>query len=146
MLDLMEKFEAASAAYAANHDVARDSDWFLLKLLEETGELTQAANRVSGRARPKVAQPKSCTNPSPTKRPTFSVTCCSSPATTASTLLRQSNGSGGSRSAKPLFHPSRLSGLESSSARREGMSIRWWRILMIPRLPSESSRKKTRCC
>lgn len=53
MLDLMEKFEAASAAYAANHDVARDSDWFLLKLLEETGELTQAANRVSGRARPK---------------------------------------------------------------------------------------------
>ncbi|SMC91404.1 MazG nucleotide pyrophosphohydrolase domain-containing protein [Rhizobium sp. RU36D] len=51
MRDLMEKFEAASAAYADSHGLTRDSDWFLLKLLEETGELTQAANRVSGRAR-----------------------------------------------------------------------------------------------
>lgn len=53
MRDLIDKFETASAAYAATHGVTRDSDWFLLKLLEETGELTQAANRLSGRARPK---------------------------------------------------------------------------------------------
>ncbi|WP_411969678.1 pyrophosphatase [Rhizobium sp. 3T7] len=33
--------------------IRRDADWFLLKLQEEIGELTQAWNRVSGRGRRK---------------------------------------------------------------------------------------------
>ncbi|MUZ71088.1 pyrophosphatase [Agrobacterium vitis] len=51
--DLMERFEKASATYAAANGVERDETWFLLKLLEEAGELVQAANRVSGRGRQK---------------------------------------------------------------------------------------------
>ena len=47
---LIRQFEAASCAYAAAHGLTRDGDWFLLKLHEEVGELTQAWNRVSGRA------------------------------------------------------------------------------------------------
>lgn len=51
--DLMERFDKASATYAAANGVERDETWFLLKLLEEAGELVQAANRVSGRSRQK---------------------------------------------------------------------------------------------
>lgn len=51
--DLMERFEAASAVYAGANGIRRDDDWFLLKLIEEAGELTQAANRLSGRSRAK---------------------------------------------------------------------------------------------
>ncbi len=58
MRDLMDQFETVSAAYAETYGVERDGDWFLLKLLEETGELTQAANRLSGRARPKGRSPE----------------------------------------------------------------------------------------
>jgi len=50
---LAGQFEAASAAYAETHGVARDPDWFLLKLQEEMGELTQAWNRKTGRGRKK---------------------------------------------------------------------------------------------
>ncbi|CDZ44860.1 Hypothetical protein NGAL_HAMBI1189_06180 [Neorhizobium galegae bv. officinalis] len=39
---LTEQFEAASADYAETHGMVRDSGWFLLKLQEEMGELTQA--------------------------------------------------------------------------------------------------------
>lgn len=35
--DLMERFEKASATYAAANGVERDEPWFLLKLLEEAG-------------------------------------------------------------------------------------------------------------
>ncbi|WP_112829680.1 MazG nucleotide pyrophosphohydrolase domain-containing protein [Rhizobium cremeum] len=51
--DLMAQFETASATYAAAHGMKRDADWFLLKLLEEAGELAQVANRLSGRSRAK---------------------------------------------------------------------------------------------
>ncbi len=50
---LQAEFERASAAYAAAHGITRDRDWFVLKLVEELGELTQAWNRLEGRARPK---------------------------------------------------------------------------------------------
>ncbi|WP_117190734.1 nucleoside triphosphate pyrophosphohydrolase family protein [Rhizobium terrae] len=50
---LAEQFEAASRAYAENHGMVRDPDWFLLKLQEEMGELTQAWNRKTGRGRRK---------------------------------------------------------------------------------------------
>jgi NTP pyrophosphatase (non-canonical NTP hydrolase) len=51
--DLAEKFERASRNYADANGIERDADWFLLKLQEEIGELTQAWNRVSGRGRRK---------------------------------------------------------------------------------------------
>jgi NTP pyrophosphatase (non-canonical NTP hydrolase) len=51
--DLATHFEAASQSYATAHSITRDSEWFLLKLQEEVGELTQAFNRKTGRARRK---------------------------------------------------------------------------------------------
>lgn len=51
--DLTAQFEKASASYALANGVERDADWFLLKLVEEAGELAQIANRVSGRSRSK---------------------------------------------------------------------------------------------
>jgi NTP pyrophosphatase (non-canonical NTP hydrolase) len=54
MLDeLAGKFEQASRAYAEANGIERDDDWFLLKLQEEMGELTQAWNRIRGRGRRK---------------------------------------------------------------------------------------------
>ncbi|KAB1085547.1 pyrophosphatase [Neorhizobium galegae] len=50
---LTGQFEAASATYAETHGMIRDPDWFLLKLQEEMGELTQAWNRATGRGRKK---------------------------------------------------------------------------------------------
>ena len=50
---LIAQFEAASASYASAHGVERDDDWFVLKLQEEIGELTQIWNKVSGRGRRK---------------------------------------------------------------------------------------------
>lgn len=48
---LMQKFENASVSYAASNGIERDRDWFMLKLQEEMGELTQAWNRLTARAR-----------------------------------------------------------------------------------------------
>lgn len=50
---LTAQFEAASADYAQHHGMVRDPDWFVLKLQEEMGELTQAWNRATGRGRRK---------------------------------------------------------------------------------------------
>lgn len=50
---LTAQFEAASADYAETHGMLRDPDWFVLKLQEEMGELTQAWNRATGRGRKK---------------------------------------------------------------------------------------------
>jgi NTP pyrophosphatase (non-canonical NTP hydrolase) len=50
---LTEKFETASVVYAAEHGIERDEDWFILKLQEEMGELTQIWNRAKGRGRRK---------------------------------------------------------------------------------------------
>lgn len=49
--DLQRRFEEASRLYAGANGIVRDPDWFLLKLHEEVGELTQAWNRLSGRGR-----------------------------------------------------------------------------------------------
>ncbi|OWO92458.1 pyrophosphatase [Rhizobium esperanzae] len=48
---LADQFETSSAKYAAANGIERDADWFLLKLQEEVGELTQAWNRLTGRGR-----------------------------------------------------------------------------------------------
>jgi len=48
---LQQNFEAASQAYCVANGFTRDNDWFILKLQEEVGELSQAWNRFSGRAR-----------------------------------------------------------------------------------------------
>ncbi|OQP88139.1 pyrophosphatase [Rhizobium rhizosphaerae] len=53
LTDLMQRFETASSLYAEANGLTRDDDWFMLKLQEEMGELTQAWNRVSGRSRAK---------------------------------------------------------------------------------------------
>jgi NTP pyrophosphatase (non-canonical NTP hydrolase) len=50
---LIQQFEKASATYAAANDVERDDDWFVLKLQEEMGELTQIWNKKTGRGRRK---------------------------------------------------------------------------------------------
>ena len=56
--DLATRFEQASARYAATHQLQRDRDWFMLKLQEEMGELTQAFNRFTGRGRAKGRTPE----------------------------------------------------------------------------------------
>lgn len=40
-----------SDIYASKHQIARDDDWYLLKLQEELGELAQAHLRLSRRGR-----------------------------------------------------------------------------------------------
>lgn len=49
--ELMERFERASDDYARGFGIERDQDWFILKLQEELGELTQVWNRYTGRGR-----------------------------------------------------------------------------------------------
>lgn len=52
MLDTLQRnFDQASKAYCEANGIVRDDDWFILKLQEEVGELTQAWNKVSGRGR-----------------------------------------------------------------------------------------------
>lgn len=46
---LMDDFETASRRYADHNGIVRDPDWFMLKLHEEVGELTQSWNRLRGR-------------------------------------------------------------------------------------------------
>jgi NTP pyrophosphatase (non-canonical NTP hydrolase) len=48
---LAERLERVSAAYAARSSVRRDDDWYVLKLQEELGELTQAWLRLTDRGR-----------------------------------------------------------------------------------------------
>ena len=50
---LGDEVESVSAFYAERHDIVRTDDWFMLKLGEEVGELTQAYLARSGRARDK---------------------------------------------------------------------------------------------
>jgi NTP pyrophosphatase (non-canonical NTP hydrolase) len=53
LMDLMRQFEIASQKYARANDIERDDDWFVLKLQEEVGEVTQVWNALSGRGRHK---------------------------------------------------------------------------------------------
>jgi NTP pyrophosphatase (non-canonical NTP hydrolase) len=51
--ELTERAERISERYAEYLGIERDSDWFLLKLQEELGELTQSYLQVTRRARTK---------------------------------------------------------------------------------------------
>ncbi len=51
LAELADRFEAASQAYVEAFGIRRDPDWFILKLQEEVGELTQAWTRLTGRGR-----------------------------------------------------------------------------------------------
>ncbi|PIP00861.1 phosphoribosyl-ATP pyrophosphohydrolase [Pleomorphomonas carboxyditropha] len=48
---LADRLEAISAAYAATYAIDRGGDWFLLKVQEEMGEMTQAWLSRTGRSR-----------------------------------------------------------------------------------------------
>ncbi|WP_123939375.1 MazG nucleotide pyrophosphohydrolase domain-containing protein [Curtobacterium sp. PhB137] len=51
--ELSNEVEQVSAFYAERHGIDRTNDWFLLKLNEEVGELTQAYLARAGQARDK---------------------------------------------------------------------------------------------
>lgn len=51
--DLSDDVEAVSAFYAQHHSIQRTDDWYVLKLNEEVGELTQAYLARAGQARDK---------------------------------------------------------------------------------------------
>ncbi|HEU4946632.1 MAG TPA: pyrophosphatase [Kribbella sp.] len=51
--ELAERVEKVSRRYADAMGLARTGDWFLLKLQEELGELTQSYLQVTGRGRAK---------------------------------------------------------------------------------------------
>jgi NTP pyrophosphatase (non-canonical NTP hydrolase) len=55
--ELSERLEKVSVRYGEVLGFERDSDWFLLKLQEEMGELTQAYLQHTGRARTKGQTP-----------------------------------------------------------------------------------------
>lgn len=48
---LADRLERISVAYAAREGFTRDDDWFLLKLVEELGELTQVVLARTGRGK-----------------------------------------------------------------------------------------------
>jgi NTP pyrophosphatase (non-canonical NTP hydrolase) len=50
---LSEEVEDISKNYSKKFNIERDSDWFVFKLQEEIGELTQAYLMLKGRARMK---------------------------------------------------------------------------------------------
>ncbi|MEV0623104.1 pyrophosphatase [Nonomuraea sp. NPDC050404] len=51
--ELTDEIETISRNYARHVGIERDDTWFLLKLQEEVGELTQAFLMLTGRARTK---------------------------------------------------------------------------------------------
>ncbi|MEV4175023.1 pyrophosphatase [Nonomuraea sp. NPDC049709] len=51
--ELSDEIESISQRYADKIGIERDDTWFLLKLQEEVGELTQAFLMLTGRARQK---------------------------------------------------------------------------------------------
>jgi NTP pyrophosphatase (non-canonical NTP hydrolase) len=48
---LADRLERISVGYARREGIRRDDDWFLLKLVEELGELTQMQLARSGRSK-----------------------------------------------------------------------------------------------
>lgn len=52
---LAKRFDAAAQSYCSQNGFERDSDWIMLKLLEEVGELIQVWNKLTGRGRPGAA-------------------------------------------------------------------------------------------
>ncbi|MGC4804805.1 pyrophosphatase [Micromonospora sp. DT233] len=53
LTQLTDEVEAVSSHYAKKHGIERDTTWFLLKLQEEVGELTQVFLMRAGQARDK---------------------------------------------------------------------------------------------
>lgn len=51
MSELADKVETVSQGYVRKIGIERNPDWFILKLQEELGELTQAYMKVKGQAR-----------------------------------------------------------------------------------------------
>ena len=51
VLELAQKLELVSKRYARLNDIDRNQDWFMHKISEEFGELTQAYLRKQGQAR-----------------------------------------------------------------------------------------------
>lgn len=51
--ELSQQVDRVSQKYAEKFGIERDATWFLLKLQEEVGELTQSYLMLSGRARTK---------------------------------------------------------------------------------------------
>ena len=55
---LIQKIEKVSAEYSLKFNISRNKLWYLLKLQEEMGELTQAYLRMNGQGRHKNMTPK----------------------------------------------------------------------------------------
>jgi len=51
LADLAARFEQASIAYAEGNGITRNDDWFILKMQEELGELTQVWMKLTERGR-----------------------------------------------------------------------------------------------
>lgn len=51
LIGLAGQFEEASKRYAATNGITRNEDWFILKLQEELGELTQVWMKLTDRGR-----------------------------------------------------------------------------------------------
>lgn len=51
LIELAGQFEQASLGYAAANGITRNEDWFILKLQEELGELTQVWMKLTDRGR-----------------------------------------------------------------------------------------------
>ncbi|GLV55620.1 pyrophosphatase [Dictyobacter sp. S3.2.2.5] len=56
--EIAEGVEQVSQRYAERFNIERDATWFVLKLQEEVGELTQSYLMLSGRARTKGKSPE----------------------------------------------------------------------------------------
>lgn len=53
LISLAGRFEQASRDYAAANNIERTQEWFVLKMQEELGELTQIWMKWAGHGRPK---------------------------------------------------------------------------------------------
>jgi len=53
LISLTDQFEQASRIYAAANNIDRTDEWFVLKMQEELGELTQVWMKWAGQGRPK---------------------------------------------------------------------------------------------
>jgi len=51
LAELTDRLERISAGYAVREGFSRGDDWFLLKLVEELGELTQVQLALTGRGK-----------------------------------------------------------------------------------------------
>lgn len=56
--EMTDRIERISAAYAERFDLDRSQEWFMLKLQEEMGELTQAFMNLHGMGRDRGQSPQ----------------------------------------------------------------------------------------